>query len=226
MSDIKRFFLVYVLPFLIAPLYWLYARTWRFREHGPAEVIEKFVRGGAPCVLAHWHGDELALIGYYTHHKLSAFSHLSMDGAAMANTRRRIAVLSSLSKDGAIMANTLRLLGFCVFRGSSSRGGARGLIGLIRAGKSGMQTTLAVDGPQGPIYEVKPGIVALARKTGNPIIPLYALSDRSWYIPRAWNKSYLPKFFALIDIHYGSAIYVQPTDSLEAICKLVKDGLR
>lgn len=206
MSVIKRFFTGYVLPVFIAPIFWLYSRTWRLHEHGPADVLEKFVRGGAPCVIAHWHGDELALIGCYTY--------------------RRLAVLASLSKDGAIMANTLRLLGFHVFRGSSSRGGARGLIGLIRAGKSGIQTTLAVDGPQGPIYEVKPGIAALAGKTGNPIIPVSAFSDRSWYIPRAWNKSYLPKFFARIDIHYGQPIYAQETDSPEAICELVKAGLR
>lgn len=206
MSVIGRFFSGYVLPIFIAPLYWLYSRTWRFHEHGPADVLEKFVPGGAPCVFAHWHGDELVLIGCYTH--------------------RRLAVLSSLSKNGTFMANTLRLLGYRVFRGSSSRGGARGLIGLIRAGKSGMQTALAVDGPKGPIYKVKPGIVALARKTGNPIIPVYASSDRFWYIPRVWNKSYLPKFFALIDIHYGPAIYVQPTDSLEVICKLIKESLR
>jgi len=206
MAGIRRFLSGYILPFLIAPAYWLYSRSWRFREHGPAEVIEKFVRGRSPCVFAHWHGDELVLVGFSSY--------------------RGLAVLSSLSKDGTIMANTLRLLGYRVFRGSSSRGGVRGLIGLIRAGKNGAQTALAVDGPTGPIYEVKPGIVALARKTGNPIIPIYSFSDHSWHIPRAWNKSYLPKLFALVDIHYGPAIYVQPADSLETICRKIKESLR
>jgi hypothetical protein len=205
MDVIKRFLLCYLLPFLIVPLYWLYSRSWRLHEYGLADVLEKFVRGRAPCVFAHWHGDELVLIGYYCY--------------------RRLAILSSLSKDGTIMANSLRLLGYRVFRGSSSRGGVRGLIDLIRAGKSGAQTALAVDGPKGPIHDVKPGIMKLARKTGNPIISVYALSDRSWYIPRAWNTCYLPKFFALVDIHFSPAIYVQPNDSIEIICQKVKEGL-
>jgi lysophospholipid acyltransferase (LPLAT)-like uncharacterized protein len=206
MAVVRRLLSGYILPFLIVPLYWLYTRSWRFHEHGPEDVLEKFVRGCEPCVFAHWHGDELALIGY--------------------NSYRGLAVLSSLSKDGTIMANCLRLLGYRVFRGSSSRGGVRGLIGLIRAGKSGTQTALAVDGPKGPIHEVKSGIVELARKTGNPIIPVYSLSDRSWFVPRSWNKCYLPKFFALVDIHFGPAIYVQPDDSREIICRKVKEGLR
>jgi len=206
MDVIERFFLGYIVPLLIAPIYWLYSRSWRIHEHGPIDVLEKFVWGGAPCVFAHWHGDELVLVGCYVFH--------------------RLVVLSSLSKDGTIMANTLRLLGYRVFRGSSTRGGARGLIGLIRAGKGGAQSALAVDGPNGPIYEVKPGIVLLARKTGNPIIPIHTFSDRSWYISRAWNKSYIPKPFALVDIHCGPAIYIQPDDSLESICQRIKDSLR
>src|SRR5690606_36476314 len=110
------------------------------------------------CLYAHWHGDELVLVGYYSF--------------------RRLAVLSSLSKDGTLMAKTLQLLGYEVFRGSSSKGGARGLIGLIRAVKAGSQAALAVDGPKGPIYEVKPGIVDLAARTGMPIVPLRTRCDR------------------------------------------------
>jgi lysophospholipid acyltransferase (LPLAT)-like uncharacterized protein len=205
MAMVERLLSGYILPFLIAPLYWLLSRSWRIHKHGPIEVLEKFVRGRTPCVFAHWHGDELVQIGCHSY--------------------RRLAVLSSLSKDGTIMANTLRLLGYRVFRGSSSRGGLRGLIGLIRAGKSGAQTAIAVDGPKGPIHEVKPGIVTLAKKTGNPIIAVSTTSNRSWYIPRAWNKSYLPKFFAIIDIHYSAAIYVHPTDSVEIICRKIKGSL-
>src|SRR5688572_18834056 len=106
-----RFLLVTFAPFFLSPLYWLLASTWRIKEKGPANVLATYVRTNcrAPCVFAHWHGDELVLIGYYAN--------------------RRLAVLSSLSKDGTIMAKTLELLGYQVFRGSSSKGGVRGLIG-------------------------------------------------------------------------------------------------
>lgn len=183
-----RFLLENLVPYLLAPIYWLLSCTWRIRELGPEAVLHTYVQSAtpAPCVFAHWHGDELVLIGYYAN--------------------RRLAVLSSLSKDGTLMAKTLTLLGYQVFRGSSSKGGARGLIGLIRAVQAGSQAALAVDGPKGPIYEVKPGVVGLAQKTERAIVPVRTRCDRAWHFPRAWNKTYLPKPFARVEVEYGEAV--------------------
>jgi len=183
-----RFLLEKFAPYLLAPIYWMLACTWRIRERGPKDVLATYVQSSVckPCVFAHWHGDELVLIGYYAN--------------------RHLAVLSSLSKDGTIMAKTLELLGYRVFRGSSSKGGARGLIGLIRAVQSGSQAALAVDGPKGPIYEVKPGIVELAHRTERPIIPVRTRCNRAWFFTRAWNKSYLPKPFARVVVEYGEPL--------------------
>lgn len=178
-----------LLPYLLAPLIWLFSCTWRIREFGPPEVLQRFVnrRGPSePCLYCHWHGDELVLVPYYSY--------------------RRLAVLSSLSKDGSLMARTLELLGYQVFRGSSSRGGARGLIGLIRAVKEGSQAALAVDGPRGPIHEVKEGIIELASRTGMPIVPVRCRASRAWYIPKAWNHSYVPKPFARVEVEYGEPL--------------------
>lgn len=207
----KRFLQEYFLPYLIAPIYWLFTRTWRFEESGPESVLQNYVRERKPCLYAHWHGDELVLIGYYSY--------------------RRLAVLSSLSKDGSIMARTLSLLGYQVFRGSSSKGGARGLIGLIRAVKKDSQAALAVDGPKGPIYMVKPGIVELAWKTGAPIVPIRTFSKYAWFIPRTWNKCYVPKPFTKVEVKYGEAIFSEEPDSkmrdasITAICEKVKLAL-
>src|SRR5262245_39354183 len=121
-----------ILPYIVAPIYWLLSKTWRIEERGPPQVMARYMKNREACLFAHWHGDELVLIGYYSYKKL--------------------AVLSSLSQDGSLMARTLELLGYQVFRGSSTRGGARGLIGLIRAVRDGLQAALAVDGPKGPIY--------------------------------------------------------------------------
>lgn len=194
-------------PLLVAPIYWLLSITWRIREAGPANVLARYVQSlePQPCLYAHWHGDELVLVAYYSY--------------------RRLAVLSSLSKDGTIMARTLTMLGYRVFRGSSSRGGARGLIGLIRAVQAGSQAALAVDGPKGPIYEVKPGIIELARKTGKPIVPLRTRCDRAWFIPRAWNRSYVPKPFARVEVEYGPEIFPREGMSTEELALEVKRAL-
>ena len=203
----KTFLLETFAPLVVAPIYWLLSITWRIHETGPAHVLERYVQGRnlEPCLYAHWHGDELVLVAYYSY--------------------RRLAVLSSLSKDGTIMARTLRMLGYQVFRGSSSRGGARGLIGLIRAVQAGSQAGLAVDGPKGPIYEVKPGIIELARKTGKPIVPLRSRCKRAWFIPRAWNRSYVPKPFARVDVAYGQEIYPREGISSEELAAEVKRAL-
>lgn len=210
MKIVGRFLLEKLVPYLLAPLYWLLSATWRIKELGPERVLHDYVqtRSRAPCVYAHWHGDELVLIGYYAN--------------------RRLAVLSSLSKDGSLMAKTLALLGYQVFRGSSSRGGARGLIGLIRAVQAGSQAALAVDGPKGPIYEVKPGVVELAQKTERPIIPVRARCDRAWKFPKAWNKTYLPKPFARVEVEYGAEIPAPETKTaheLEEACTAIKTRL-
>jgi lysophospholipid acyltransferase (LPLAT)-like uncharacterized protein len=190
-----------------APALWLYSRTWRIEEHGDAAVLLDYPgERRLPCVYAHWHRDELVLLPYYAH--------------------RRLAVLASLSRDGSMMAESLELLGYRVFRGSSSRGGARGLIRLIRAVRTeGLQAALAVDGPKGPIYEVKPGIVTLALKTGLPIIPVVVRTDRAWPIRGAWNRSYIAKPFARITAHYGTPIVVQEGDDVAGRCVDVKRAL-
>ncbi len=210
MQALGRFLLIYLVPLIIVPVYWLLYRTWRLREYGPSGIVEKYMVKRTPCVFAHWHGDELVLVARMSY--------------------RRMGVLSSLSKDGTIMAHTLKLLGYRVFRGSSSRGGARGLIGLIRAIQSGGQGGLAIDGPKGPIYEVKPGIVELALRTKKPIIAISCNADRAWYVPRAWNKSYMPKPFAKIDIHYSAEIWPQAADgkdrNITEVCAEVKAALR
>lgn len=206
----SRFLLEKAAPYLLAPLYGLLARSWRIEERGPIPVLTTHVSPSklTPCVFAHWHGDELVLIGYYA--------------------RRRLAVLSSLSKDGSLMAKTLELLGYQVFRGSSSRGGARGLIGLIRAVKGGSQAALAVDGPKGPIYEVKPGVVELAARTEVPVVPVRTRCSSAWVFRRAWNQCYLPKPFARVIVEYGEAIPMPPAHSEEALqgsCALIEVSL-
>ena len=87
-----QFFLQNFVPFLIAPIYWLLTKTWRIRELGPPQVLAKFVqtKDRAPCIFAHWHGDELVLVGYYAHRRLAVLSSLSKDGSIMARTCLRV----------------------------------------------------------------------------------------------------------------------------------------
>ena len=60
-----------------------------------------------------------------------------------------------------------------VVRGSSSRGGARGLAALVRRLKTGrFDAAFAVDGPRGPYGVPKPGAALAARAAGAVVVPM------------------------------------------------------
>lgn len=157
--------------------YWLLSRTWRFRHINMPHRNE-------PTLYAHWHGDELLMVGGYV-------------GSGMA-------VMASRSRDGELMGRVLTGLGYRVVRGSSSRGGAGGLKGLIDAvRKEGRIASLAVDGPRGPIYQVKPGILKLAQETGFPVVAAASAASCRFVFKKAWNRCYLPYPFSRCVIVYG-----------------------
>ena len=80
-----------------------------------------------------------------------------------------IGVLTSLSRDGEYIARVIRRFGFVPVRGSSSRGGQRGLLEMEAMVKAGGAVAFTIDGPRGPRYVAKKGPVMLARLTGIPI---------------------------------------------------------
>ncbi len=180
-------------------LLWIARHLWRVQvfQHPGDEV---------PHLYAHWHGDELLLVPVFS--------------------RRGYAVMASRSRDGESMALLLSRLGYFVVRGSSSRGGAGGLKGLVDAVCTDRRSAaIAVDGPRGPIYEVKPGILFLAQNSGLPIVPAAGFAVDRWPIPRAWNEGYLPKPFSRCVVLFGEPMKV-PADCSEEKRKALQDELK
>jgi lysophospholipid acyltransferase (LPLAT)-like uncharacterized protein len=143
-----------------------------------------------PILLAHWHGDELVLIS--------------------AIRRYRIATMSSKSDDGEMMSVIIKLLGGTTSRGSSSRGGAIGLLGLLRLSKKGHNFSFAVDGPKGPLHQVKPGVFEFSRMISAPIFVGGVSCDDFWLFKKSWNQAFLPKPFARIKIVWRE--FMQPLE--------------
>jgi lysophospholipid acyltransferase (LPLAT)-like uncharacterized protein len=173
---------------ILGSLAWLLYRslmlTWRVQVYEPPEMIE-FLQKKQPFLMAHWHGDELALVQLVKRYK--------------------VATLSSQSKDGTIMTIVLKKLGATVVRGSSSRGAVSGLLGLMKLIRKGYMSSFAVDGPKGPLHKAKPGILEASKNLKVPIVCVGAACDRAWVFHKAWNKTFLPKPFAKISI-----IWAQP----------------
>lgn len=182
---------------VITSIYWTLSRTWRVERRGTTAHDNC----PSPRIYAHWHGDELLLIG--------------------AHAYRDMAVLSSQSRDGGRMARLLSWLGYRVIRGSSTRGGVgglKGLVGLVL--KKSCDASLAVDGPHGPIGEVKMGVLKLAQLTRAPLIPGVAAARRRYIFERAWNKCYLPLPLSRCVVLYGDPITIPRLASDEELEKL------
>lgn len=118
-----------------------------------------------------------------------------------------IVVLTSKSFDGEYIARFLTRFGFGTVRGSSSRGGVRGLVEMIRLMKQGLPMAFTVDGPRGPRYEAKSGPVTLAKKTGNPILPFIVECKRSWQV-KSWDRLQIPKPFSKARVFFAEPVFV------------------
>ena len=99
---------------------------------------------------------------------------------------RDIGVLTSLSRDGEYIARVIRRFGFVPVRGSSSRGGQRGLLEMETMVKAGGAVAFTIDGPRGPRYVAKKGPVMLARLTGIPITAFYVAVEKPWVL-KTWD---------------------------------------
>jgi hypothetical protein len=162
-----------------------------------------------PWVLAFWHGTQWPLLAW--------------------QRRRRTVVLVSLSRDGSMQARALAVQGFEVVRGSSSRGGARGLAALVRAMRRGADAAFAVDGPRGPRGIVKGGAVVAARAAGAVLVPMAGAVRRGVVLRRAWDRFAIAWPFTRVDVALGDpidpAIAVDPRGDVERSLALLNAGL-
>ncbi len=123
--------------------------------------------------------------------------------------RLKPAIMISRSKDGELLARYLEVMGGVPVRGSSSRGGREALREMEAMLKSGRVTQAATvaDGPRGPRYQAKAGMILLAMRTGLPLLPLMWSTDRAWIFRNSWDRTMIPKPFATIKMAYGREIY-------------------
>ena len=129
----------------------------------------------------------------------------------------RCSILISQSFDGELITRTLGLLGYNSVRGSSSRGGASGLLALKDVLAKGDPVVFTADGPRGPIYQTKVGPVKLAQMTGEEMGCFYLLPEHAW-VMRSWDQFLIPKPFSRVAVSWARAISPpHPDDSPETL---------
>jgi lysophospholipid acyltransferase (LPLAT)-like uncharacterized protein len=154
---------------------------------------------GEPIVFALWHGRMLLPIW---HHRGEG-----------------VATMASKSADGEVIARWLENNGYFAVRGSTNKGGARGIVVLKRYLEAGHAAALTVDGPKGPPRIVQEGIVTLARRTGAWILPVSAGTTRPRFL-RSWDRYLVPRGFSRSFVTYGEPFRLKG-GSTEESCGMI-----
>lgn len=160
--------------------------TMRFEVVNP-HIQKSFVEKGIPYIAAFWH-DRLLMMPLAYQGKKSSF-------------------LVSPHRDGLIVGRALKRFGFNPIFGSSSRGGASAIKEMVKAIQNGSDMGIVPDGPRGPRHRLQLGVIELARRTGNPILPL-TFSASKKKIFKTWDRFLLPYPFSKGVFIWGEPIYV------------------
>ena len=156
---------------------------------------------------------------------LYAFFHGAFFPMVYALRKQGVCILTSLSRDGELLSRVLLSQGYQVVRGSSTRGGIRGLLEMTRIIQKGSDGGIAVDGPKGPRHQVKPGVLFLAEKTGAPIIPIGVGFSNAFCFRKSWDASMLPLPFSRVVLKYGGPMVIRAGDEREKKAKELQEVL-
>ncbi|MBC2851509.1 lysophospholipid acyltransferase family protein [Cetobacterium sp. 8H] len=155
------------------------------------------------------------------------FWHNKLVGASigLANISENKAVLASPSKDGELISVPLEKMGFTIVRGSSGKDSIKSVLKLIKLVKDGYSAGTPLDGPKGPIYQVKPGMIYLAQKSEKAILPVGVAFSDKWTFEKAWDKFQMPKPFSKMVCIIGDPIFIPEDAKKEDYLDIIRDEL-
>ncbi len=150
-----------------------------------------------PCIYAMWHGHQLCVHGI--------------------NDRSNLNILISRSIDGEIIARIGEKWGFKTVRGSKGKkGSVEATIKLIDKLKKGESIAMMLDGPSGPAFTAKDGVIKIAKMSQIPIIPVYWYSSDITFLKMpSWDGLRCPLGFSRMINLYGEPIYVNADNTEE-----------
>lgn len=193
---IKRRWLTYIIAYAAKVGIYLIMRTCRIKIKGLDAFIATATQ--SPCILMLWHNRMVVLPDILYRNaaqfNYTAFISKSRDGDPLALIAESYAV-----------GHALRVP-------HNARHSALGkMIQQLRNPREIMLFT--PDGPRGPRYEVKPGIVLAAWESGAKIVPFSWEAERVWSL-KTWDGMMIPKLFAKIEVSFGMPLSLYKKDGL------------
>jgi lysophospholipid acyltransferase (LPLAT)-like uncharacterized protein len=177
------------------PLINALGHTLRWRAEG-LQHLDGILASGRQPVMAFWHGRILPATFYFR--------------------RRGIVVITSENFDGEWIARIIERFGYGTARGSTSRGGKRAMLQLLRDMKTGRAAGFTLDGPRGPARVAQAGAIWLASATGNPVLPFHLEASSHWSL-RSWDRTQIPKPFSTIALVVGEPLEVPSEAAAETL---------
>ncbi|WP_027359569.1 lysophospholipid acyltransferase family protein [Desulforegula conservatrix] len=184
----KKWFIDFVYYFIRA-----YSSTFRFRVENEEKWMN-ILKKAKPVLICTWHQQFFSAIRYF-----KEYSHL------------RPALMISKSSDGELIAGVANRTGWKTARGSSSRGGRDAMEAMIEHVKTYKLGAHVVDGPQGPIGIIKPGLIRIAQKSGAVLVPFVIHAESAWYFG-SWDRFMLPKPFSKVVLKYLDPYYLKASN--------------
>ena len=130
-----------------------------------------------PAIMVSWHANILSL------------------GMFLEDGMGEFVALAAPHVDGQLGARIMRLFGYRVIIGtgvsdrqSEGTGGASAMREMLAELAAGRSVYLSAEIPPMPGRRVSPGVIALARMSGRPIVALAAASTRRTIVERLWDK--------------------------------------
>lgn len=200
MTPVRRLYYFLGMPVLRGLLAFA---AWSYRVEAiiGEEHIEPYIGDEKLCAPAYWH----------QHHVLC-----STLIRRWVKRGFKACFLVSGSVDGEVPERIARSWGAEVIRGSANESGALALRDMQGMMKRGYSIVTTADGPRGPIYEIKPGVVVMARIGKVPVIPVACAAENAWFLKR-WDNFMIPKPFSRVVVGVGEPVEIPPSVALDDI---------
>ncbi len=154
------------------------------------------ILGKKQCIIALWHNRTFTPCYVYRY---------------CVDSKVPMSMLTSASKDGALLSTVAGDYGMRTVRGSSHRRGAVGFRDMLRELNEGCCMCITPDGPKGPRYKSRAGVIRLASVSELPILPLCVDIPSCWRIKKAWDGFVIPKPFSRVNVLVREPLHV-PSD--------------
>lgn len=157
------------------------------------ERVDSLERADQNFILALWHGHMLPLL--------------------FAFWREGYHCFISPHRDGEYIARAVEALDHHTIRTSLRDRRVKSLVKAFRVARRGGKMAITVDGPVGPAFEVKPGVIHLAAKAKLPVVPIAGLASRAVFAS-SWDHFCVPLPLGEVHVRIGEPHRIDAEDDL------------